>query len=110
MGSHGCCYKVFVVFLVLAYCSIFPLLYIYGPRIEAFSGFEFRYGIGLYVIIFNVLFVLIFGYIIVGYIAYPYSNVFFSNTFRKQSNLRFGEEFIRCSFRLAKVIEDMAET
>ena len=59
---------------------------------------------------FNVLVVLIFGYILVGCIAYPYSNRIFSRSFRRQTNSRFGEEFIRCCLRIQRLINDMSET
>lgn len=64
----------------------------------------------MYIFVFNTLFLIGIGYCVVGCVAYPYSNSYFNNSQKKQTNQRFGLEFIKCTERVCRVLQDMLET
>ena len=64
----------------------------------------------MYVLVFNTLLFISLGYCAVGCVAYPYSNSIFNKTHFRQSNEKFGFEFIKCTERIVRIIEDMIET
>ena len=90
--------------IILAYCAIFPLLYYFGPDLGWFTKTEITYAAIMYYIVFNTLVLLIIGYCIVGTVAYPYSNCFFNTSHARQTNQRFGSEFIKCTERVCRVV------
>ena len=94
--------------IILIYLSIFPLVWFFVPQTKLMKDFEYV-GVVIYWLAFNVLFVLGVGYIVVGCIAYPYSNTLFSKTYKRSTNERFGVEFIRCCYRVQRLINDMME-
>ena len=83
VGSPSRCFKFIVVFLFLLYCSIFPVVFFFAPKVTLWEDVEYAYGAFMYLLAFNVIVVLGFGYIIVGCIAYPYSSSIFSKTYKR---------------------------
>jgi len=75
-----------------------------------FSKADISYAAIMYYLVFNTLILVGLGYCAVGCVTYPYSNSFFNKTHKRQTNQRFGNEFIKCTERLCRVIQDMSET
>lgn len=63
----------------------------------------------MYYLVFNTLMLIGVGYCIVGIVTYPYSNDIFSKNHKRQTNQRFGSEFIKCTERVCCVIQDMID-
>ena len=95
---------------ILAYCAIFPLLYFVGPDLNLYTKSEITYSSIMYIVVFNTLMIIGVGYAVVGCVSYPYSNDFFNKTHFRQSNEKFGSEFIKCTERVVRIIQDMIET
>lgn len=64
----------------------------------------------MYYFVVNTLFLIGIGYCIVGCITYPYSFKVLSKSHMRMTNKRFGTEFIKCTERVSRVIQDMIET
>ena len=94
----------------MVYCAIFPALYFIGPEYEWYNKAEISYAAIMYYLVFNTLFLITVGYCLVGCITYPYSNNYFNKSHMRQTNKRFGSEFIKCTERVSRVIQDMIET
>ena len=63
----------------------------------------------MYYLLFNTLVLIFIGYCFVGCVTYPYSNSLFNKANMRQTNKRFGTEFIKCSEKVLNVVEDMIE-
>jgi len=101
----------FVIFgLIAIYCAVFPVLYYVGPELKWFTTAEITYAAAMYYLVFNTLFVIGICYCLVGCVAYPYSTKLFSKNHMRQTNKRFGSEFIKCTERVSRVVQDMIET
>ena len=100
----------FLIFAgILLYCAIFPTLYFVGPEFKWFSKADISYAAIMYYLVLNTLLLIGVGYCVVGCVTYPYSNGYFSKTHRRQTNQRFGVEFIKCCERISRLISDMSE-
>jgi hypothetical protein len=100
----------FLIFAsILAYCAIFPALYYVGPQMDWFEKGTISYAAIMYYLVFNTLMLIGLGYCIVGYVTYPYSNSYFNKNHKRQTNQRFGSEFIKCTERICRVVQDMSE-
>ena len=98
----------FLVFgVITVYCAIFPILYFIGPEIGWYSKTEISYAAIMYYLVFNTFLLIGVSYFVVGCVSYPYSNHFFSASHKRQTNQRFGSEFIKCTERVCRVIQDM---
>ena len=93
-----------IAFGILLYCAIWPALYYVGPEFKWYSKADISYAAIMYYLVFNTLFLIGIGYCIVGSVTYPYSNSGFSNSHRRQTNQRFGQEFIKCTERICRVV------
>ena len=69
-----------------------------------FSKTEISYAAAMYYLVLNTLALIGVGYCIVGCVTYPYSNTFFNKSHKRQTNQRFGSEFIKCTERVCRVI------
>ena len=83
IGGTGCGKKFLIFAGLIMYCSIFPLLYIFGPEEGWFTKTEISYGVVSYYFVVNTLFWIGLGYFIVGCITYPYSNSLFNNSHKR---------------------------
>ena len=95
---------------ILLYCAIWPALYFVGPQFKWYNKADISYAAIMYYLVFNTLFLIGIGYCIVGSVTYPYSNGSFSNNHRRTTNQRFGSEFVKCTERICRVLQDMIET
>ena len=102
-------FRFFIFLVIVLYCSIFPVLYFVGPELKWFNKTEISYAAIMYYLVFNTLLLMLAGYCIVGSVAYPYSNAYFSKDHKRQTSVRFGQEFIKCVERVCTVIQDMIE-
>ena len=75
-----------------------------------FDKTEISYAAIMYYLVFNTVLIIGVGYCIVGCFSYPYSFKIFNNSHFQQCNERFGSEFIKCTERVVKTVEDMYET
>ena len=75
-----------------------------------FDKTEISYAAIMYYLVFNTVLIIGVGYCIVGCLHYPYSFKIFNNSHFQQCNERFGSEFIKCTERVVKTVEDMYET
>lgn len=81
-----------------------------GPEYKWFTTAEISYASAMYYLVFNTLFIVGICYCLVGCVTYPYSNKQFSKSHMRQTNKRFGSEFIKCTERVSRVVQDMIET
>ena len=95
---------------IIIYCCIFPILYFIGPEQNWFSKAEISYAAIMYILVLNTLVLIGIGYCVAGCLTYPYSNIFFNGSHQRQTNERFGNEFIKCTERICRVIQDMIDT
>ena len=110
LGATSCTKKIIVLSVILLYCCIFPALYFIGPSLSWFTKGDISYAAIMYYLVFNTLLLIGLGYCIVGRVSYPYSASIFRNDHKRSTSQRFGAEYVKCSMRLARVIEDMLET
>lgn len=103
-------FRFVIVSGILLYCAIFPVLYFVGPELEWFDTTEISYAAIMYYLVFNTLCIIGVGYCLVGCIAYPYSSSYCIKGHFRQSNDKFGAEFIKCTERIVKIVSDMIET
>ena len=94
---------------ILLYCAIWPALYFVGPSYHWFTKAEITYGAIMYYLVFNTLFLIGIGYCLVGCVTYPFSNNYFSKSHKRTTNQRFGAEFIKCTERVSRVVQDMID-
>ena len=73
LGGTGCCFKTWIILLLLVVSALFPLAYFYHSYIEIPQD-QLIYATYLYVLLFNGIILFVGGYALVGCIAYPYSN------------------------------------
>ena len=85
-------------------------MYFLGPEFDWFSRADITYAAIMYYLVFNTLMIIGIGYFIVGCVSYPYSLNYFSKGHFRQSNEKFGQEFIKCTERVVRIIQDMIET
>ena len=95
--------------VVVLYCAIFPALYFVGPELSWFTKGEISYAAVMYYVVFNTLLIVGLGYCIVGCVAYPFSASFFRNSHKRSTNQRFGTEFVKCTERVSRVLQDMIQ-
>ena len=82
----------------------------YGDELFDIPTEDLLYSTYGYLLLFNALVLLIGGYMLVGCIAYPYSNFALQKQLKRQTNERFSAEFIKCTERITRLIQDMAES
>lgn len=64
----------------------------------------------MYYLVINTLVIIGIGYCIVGCVSYPFSSSFFNKSRIRSGNEKFGHEFIKCTERIVRIIQDMIET
>jgi len=77
---------------------------------EWFSTADISYAAIMYYLVFNTLVIVAVGYCGVSSASYPYSCSFFVKAHKRQTNKRFGAEFMRCTERMCRVVQDMSES
>jgi hypothetical protein len=68
---------------ILAFGSIFPIMYYGIPRIEKFRDFDYAFGVIVYVLLFNFIVLLYFGYRAMYCMTFPFSSRLYTSSYRK---------------------------
>jgi len=102
------CLSRFLIWLLFfLYTALFPVFYYLTNHMGKLGDFMLpKWSASMYIIAFNLFWILAGGKYLVSTIAFPYSNFFFSRHLRRTTNQRFGTEFDRCIDRMVKVIRD----